>query len=180
MLWARRRIRRRAFFYCGLQRLGHRAGDIVLHQQQIGDRVVIRAGPIKLVHDEKDLANSSVTVEIPLDRLRTGVDALGEQLKKEEVRDAAQYPGIGFTSAGTEKGPMNTLKITGNLSVHGVTRPVVLNGKINKISMDPATKKSRAGFDAGAVLRRSDFGVGKCVPSVADELHVRITLEAGG
>ena len=134
----------------------------------------------KLVLDEKDLAKSSVTVKMPLDGLRTGVDALDEHLKKEEFLDAAQYPDIRFTSTGIEKGPMNALKITGNLFVHGVTRPVVLNGKINKISMDPATKKSRAGFDAEAVLRRSDFGVGKYVPSVADELHVRITLEAGG
>jgi polyisoprenoid-binding protein YceI len=74
---------------------------------------------------------------------------------------------------------MDTLKINGMLFLHGVTRPIVLNAKINKISTDPATKKSRAGFDAEATLRRSDFGVGKYVPSVADELPVRITLEVG-
>ncbi|WP_377703955.1 YceI family protein [Pseudoduganella sp. UC29_71] len=133
-----------------------------------------------LVLDEKDLAKSSVTVSMPLDGLRTGVDALDEHLKSEDFLDAANYPAITFTSTGIEKGPMGTFSIAGRLVVHGVTRPVVLKGRINKISTDPVTKKSRAGFDAEAMLRRSDFGVGKYVPSVADELHVRITLEAGG
>ncbi|KQW93999.1 polyisoprenoid-binding protein [Massilia sp. Root418] len=134
----------------------------------------------KLILDEKDLAKSSVTVKMPLDGLRTGVEALDEHLKTEEFLDAAKYPDISFTSTGIEKGPMDSLKIAGKLVVHGVSKDVVLNGKINKISVDPVTKKSRAGFDAEAMVRRSDFGVGKFVPSVADELHVRITLGAGG
>ena len=133
----------------------------------------------KLLLDEKDLTKSSVMVTLSLDGLRTGVAALDEQLKTDDFLDAAKYPDITFTSTGIEKGPMDTLKIKGNLSVHGVTRPVLLNGKINKIDTDPVSKKTRAGFDAEAVLRRSDFGVGKYVPSVADELLVRITLEAG-
>ncbi|WP_082551797.1 YceI family protein [Massilia sp. Root351] len=133
----------------------------------------------KLLLDEQDLTKSSVTVKLALDGLRTGVAALDEHLKTDEFLDAAQYPDITFTSTGIEKGPMDTLKINGMLFLHGVTRPIVLNAKINKISTDPATKKSRAGFDAEATLRRSDFGVGKYVPSVADELPVRITLEVG-
>eukprot|EP01034_Spumella_vulgaris_P044229 gene44229-54979_t len=131
-----------------------------------------------LLLDEQDLTKSSVTVKLALDGLRTGVAALDEHLKTEEFLDAARYPDITFTSTGIEKGPMDTLKISGMLFVHGVTRPVVLNGKINKISTDPVSKKSKAGFDAEATLRRSDFGVGKYVPSVTDELLVRITLEA--
>lgn len=133
----------------------------------------------KLVLDDKDLTKSSVTVKLALDGLRTGVEALDEHLKTDEFLDAAKYPEVTFASTRIEKGAMGALKISGNLSVHGVTRPVVLSGKINKISTDPVTKKTKAGFDAEAMLRRSDFGVGKYVPSVADELFVRITVEAG-
>ena len=132
----------------------------------------------KLVLDEADLAKSSVTVKLALDGLRTGDDFLNKRLKTAEFLDAATYPDISFQSTGIVKGPMNTLKITGNLSVHGVTRSVVLDATVNKIHTDPQAKTGRAGFDAETVIRRSDYGVDKYVPAVTDELFIHITLEA--
>lgn len=133
----------------------------------------------RLMLDEKDMTKSSVTVKLALDGLRTGVDALDEHLKTATFLDAANYPDITFTSTAVEKGAMDRLKIAGNLVVRGVSRPVVLNARINKIGTDPASKAVKAGFDADVMIRRSDFGVDKFVPSVSDELTVRITLEAG-
>ena len=132
----------------------------------------------KLVLDESDLTKSSVTVKLGLDGLRTGDDFLNKRLKTAEFLDAAQYPDITFKSTGIAKGPMNTLKITGDLSVHGITKSVVLDAKINKIQTDSKAKTGRAGFDAETVIRRSDYGVDKYVPAVTDELFVHITLEA--
>jgi polyisoprenoid-binding protein YceI len=71
----------------------------------------------------------------------------------------------------------NALKLTGDLSVHGVTKSVVLDATINKITAD-ANNKVAAGFDADVMLRRSDFGVSRYVPMTSDELSVHITLEA--
>ena len=65
----------------------------------------------------------------------------------------------------------------GDLRVHGVTQPVVLDVRINRITSEPDHKQI-AGFDAEALLRRSDFGLGRYVPMVGDELTVHITLEA--
>ena len=65
--------------------------------------------------------------------------------------------------------------------MHGVTRPVTLDGKVNKIGIfeiPGVIKAPAAGFDATTVIRRSDFGVTKYVPAVSDEIPVRITLDA--
>jgi polyisoprenoid-binding protein YceI len=70
------------------------------------------------------------------------------------------------------------LKVTGDLSVHGVTKTVILNAKADRIGLNPISKAPAAGFDAEAVIRRSDFGVSKYVPAMTDELHVHITLAA--
>jgi len=68
-------------------------------------------------------------------------------------------------------------KVTGNLTVHGVTRPVVLDATLNRVGPHPMGKAPSIGFDATTTLKRSDFGVSAYVPNVSDEVHVRITTE---
>jgi polyisoprenoid-binding protein YceI len=128
--------------------------------------------------DTADLSKSSVSVTMPLDGLHTGVEKLDAHLKTDEFLDAAKYPNITFTSTKVEKAGSDALKITGDLSVHGVTKPVVLNVKINKIGDNPMMKVASAGFDTDTVLKRSDFGVTKYVPMVSDDISVRITLDS--
>ena len=130
--------------------------------------------------DKADLTKSSVWVTLPLDGLDTGVAKLDEHLKSADFFDAAKYPTITFKSSKVEKAGENGLKITGDLTVHGVTKPVTLNAKVNKIGlfeMGPF-KAQAAGFDAETVIKRSDFGVAKYVPNVSDDIAVRITLDA--
>ncbi len=128
--------------------------------------------------DTADLAKSSIAVTFPLEGLHTGVAKLDDDLKSPGFFDAAKYPEITFKSTKIEKAGDDGLKITGDLTVHGVTKPVVLNAKVNKIGDNPMSKTPSAGFDADATLNRSDFGVGKLVPAVADEIKVHITLDS--
>ena len=126
--------------------------------------------------DPADLSKSSVTVSLPLDGLRTGSDLLDKRLKGPEFFDAAQYPQITFKSTRVEPAGANALKVTGDLSVHGVTRSIVLDARINRIGTT-IDKKTEAGFDADVQLLRSDFGVDKFVPLVSDQVAVHITME---
>jgi polyisoprenoid-binding protein YceI len=73
---------------------------------------------------------------------------------------------------------MDTLTITGDLSMHGITKSIVLHAKINKILPGSPSEPGRAGFEAETMLRRTDYGVDKYVPTVTDEIYVHITLEA--
>jgi len=131
--------------------------------------------------DKADLTKSSISVSLPLESLDTRVAKLDEALKSPDFFDAAKYPTITFKSTKVEKAGENGLKITGDLTIHGVTRPVTLDAKVNKIGIfeiPGVIKAQAAGFDATTVIRRSDFGVTKYVPAVSDEIPVRITLDA--
>ena len=131
--------------------------------------------------DKADLTRSSVSVTLSVESLDTGVAKLDEELKGPGFLDAANYPTITFKSTKVEKTGENGLKITGDLTVHGVTKPVMLDAKVNKIGLfeiPGVFKAQTAGFDATTVIKRSDFGVTKYVPAVSDEMPVRITLDA--
>jgi polyisoprenoid-binding protein YceI len=131
--------------------------------------------------DKTDLTKSSISVTLPLDGLDTNVAKLDDELKGSEFFDAAKYPTITFKSTKVEKAGGSGLKITGDLTVHGVTKSITLDAKINKIGIfeiPGVIKAPAAGFDATTVIRRSDFGVTKYVPAVSDEIPVRITLDA--
>jgi polyisoprenoid-binding protein YceI len=131
-----------------------------------------------LILDRADPTRSSVSLTLGLDGLRTGDDALDKRLKGAEFFDAARYPRMTFRSTKIEALGPNALRITGNLTVRDVTKPVILNARINKVS-EGSESKVTAGFDADTLLRRSDFGVSRYVPMVSDEISVHITVEAG-
>ena len=131
-----------------------------------------------IVFDDKDPSKSSVDVTLPLADLDTHVSALDEHLKKPDFFDADKYPTVTFKSTKVQAAGGNKYKVTGDLTVHGVTKPVTLDATLNKSGEHPMKKTQTVGFDATATLKRSDFGVGAYVPNVSDEIKVRITTEA--
>ncbi|QDK98107.1 polyisoprenoid-binding protein [Acinetobacter tandoii] len=133
-------------------------------------------GTINVDNDKP--ANSSVNVTIPLASLNTNVKALDEHLKKAEFFDAINYPNITFKSTKVESLGNNQYKITGNLTVKDVTKPVVLDAVMNKQGEHPMTKLQSIGFNATTSFNRSAFGVGAYVPNVGDKITVNITTEA--
>ena len=128
--------------------------------------------------DNAKPANSSVNVTIPLSSLNTNVKALDEHLKTADFFDAAKYPNITFQSTKVQAISKNKYKITGNLTVKDVTKPVVLDAVLNKQGVHPMTKAETVGFNATTSFNRSAFGVGAYVPNVGDKITVSITTEA--
>lgn len=134
-----------------------------------------------IVYDADKISNSSVDVTIVTSSINTHVPALDEHLQKDEFFDAAKYPKITFKSTAVEAGASKgTLKVTGDLNLHGVSKPVVLMATLNKVGDHPMSKTPTIGFDATATLSRSAFGIAKYVPNIADEVSLRITTEAVG
>ena len=128
--------------------------------------------------DNEKPANSSVNVTIPLSSLNTNVKALDEHLKTADFFDAAKYPNITFKSTKVQALGKNKYKITGNLTVKDVTKPVILDAVLNKQGVHPMTKAESIGFNATTSFDRSAFGVGAYVPNVGDKITVNITTEA--
>ncbi|RKG50825.1 polyisoprenoid-binding protein [Acinetobacter cumulans] len=128
--------------------------------------------------DNAKPANSSVDVTIPLSSLNTNVKALDEHLKTADFFNAEKYPNITFKSTKVQALGKNKYKITGNLTIKDVTKPVVLDAVLNKQGVHPMTKAESIGFNATTSFNRSAFGVGAYVPNVGDKITVSITTEA--
>jgi len=129
--------------------------------------------------DPADPTRSSVMVTIPLGSMSTGVPDLNDDFRSSDFFDFAKFPTATFKSSKVEKGAApNTLKVAGELSVHGVTKPVALDVTVNKIGTNPRNHVPTVGFEAMATLKRSDFGLGLYVPQVSDEIQIHITAEA--
>ena len=133
-----------------------------------------------LQFDPANPAASTVRATIALTHLHTGVPELDDYLRDPVFFDVAQFPTVTFKSSKVETaGAPNRLKVGGDLTVRGVTKPVMLEVTVNKIGSDPRySELTMAGFEATAVLKRSDFGMGKYVDLVSDEIRIRITCQA--
>lgn len=128
--------------------------------------------------DVADPTRSSVKVTIPVGSISTGVAKLDEHLKGSDFFDVARFPTATFTSTGVTVAGEGKLAVAGELTIHGVTRPVVMDVTINKVGEHPMTKKPAVGFDASFDIKRSEFGVGGYAPAVSDEVRIEITVEA--
>ncbi len=130
-----------------------------------------------LIFDPARPDRASVEVTLLLSKLDTHVPALDIHLRKADFFDADKFPQIKFKSTAVQPLGGSKFKVSGDLTIHGITRPIVLDAKLNRIGLHPMEKTQSIGFDATAELKRSDFGVGAFVPDVSDEVRVRITTE---
>jgi len=136
-------------------------------------------GKGKLEFDPANPTRASVQVTIPLSTLNTGVPDLDEDFRSSDFFDTAKFPTATFKSTRVDLGSgKDQLKVTGDLSLHGVTRPVVLEVTIVKVGNNPRTSLPTVGFDAMATLKRSEFGLGAYVPQVGDEIQMHLIVQA--
>jgi polyisoprenoid-binding protein YceI len=131
-----------------------------------------------ITYDPDNVAASSVEVVLPMAGLSSHVPAFDKHLRSDDFFDAEKFPQATFKSTAVESAGEGKLKITGDLTIKDITRPVVLDATINKVGTHPMTSQPAAGFDAVATLKRTDFDLGMNVPHVSDEVQLRITTEA--
>ncbi|OAN51098.1 hypothetical protein A6A04_16865 [Paramagnetospirillum marisnigri] len=131
----------------------------------------------EMTFDPKSPAKSSLAVSVNMDGVVTTVPKFDAHLKSPDLFDTAKYPTASFKSTAIEVTGPTTGRITGELTLHGVTRPVVLDTTFNGAGVHPMNKKFVAGFNATAKLKRSDFGLGYALPVVGDEVTLTISTE---
>jgi polyisoprenoid-binding protein YceI len=131
-----------------------------------------------IVLNDADVTKSTVNVTIDTTTVDTGVAPRDADLKSDHFFDVAQFPTATFVSTSVSK-TSDGLTISGNLTLHGVTKPVTLqaigpNGP--KVSMD---KKTHMGFTATTTIKRTDFGIAPTYPAAAigDDIQLIIDLD---
>ena len=112
---------------------------------------------------------------VAADSVYTPSDKLTGELKSADWLDAAKFPAMTFTSTKIEKTGDTTAKVTGNLTLHGVTKPVTLDAKLFGVGPNPFNKKLTVGFEVTGTIKRSDFGVTKYVPMIGDDVDLNIS-----
>lgn len=131
-----------------------------------------------VVLDEANPSASSVNVTIDVaGGINSGVAKLDEHLKTPDFFDVAKFPSATFISKSVEVTAKDTAKVTGDLTLHGITKPVVLDVKLNQIGQNMKDLKT-AGFSASTTIKRSDFGMSTYVPNLGDEIKIDIESEA--
>ena len=128
--------------------------------------------------DEKKPETSHVEVTIGTASVDTGAAARDEDLRSGDYFNAAKYPVMTFKSTKIRKRSARTADVTGDLTLLGVTRPVVLKVTFNKKAPDfLRANKVVAGFTASATIKRSDFGMKAFLPLIGDEVRIAINAE---
>ena len=122
--------------------------------------------------------NSSIDVDLPMSSLSFGIPALDNDLRGERFFDVAKFPSAHFKSTKVTSVGKSLLDVAGDLTIHGVTQPVVFRVTINGTGPHPMYKVPAAGFDATATIKRSAFGVGGLLMASSDEVVLHITMEA--
>jgi polyisoprenoid-binding protein YceI len=128
-----------------------------------------------LLLDPKALNTAKLDIALPVAQIATTNPVLDAELKSGEWFDAAQYPTIRFVSDKVVRTGPETADIYGTVTLHGVSKPLVLSAHFHGAGVNPMDKAYTVGFDATGVLKRSDFGVSKYVPVVSDEVRLKIS-----
>lgn len=131
-----------------------------------------------LTFDSDHPDKSSVNVIIHTNNMATGVPKLDEHLKGKNFFNTAEYPTATFQSKKIEVTGKNTGKISGTLTIRGISKDVTLNVKLLNHQTHPYYKKDALGFAADTTVKRTDFGMGGYVPSISDETQITINTEA--
>ena len=132
-----------------------------------------------LEFDAGDPTKASVTATIGMASVASNIKKLDDKLVGADYFDVAKFPTATFKSTHVEKGATpDRLKVTGDLTLHGVTKAVTLDVDVVKVGTQPLRKGEAAGFDATASIKRADFGIKTYLPMVADEGKLHIVAEA--
>ena len=127
--------------------------------------------------DTESLENSAVEVAIKTASIDMDDEKWDEHLKGADFFDVEQFPEMTFKSTEIKVTGENTADITGDLTLLGVTKPVVLHVTHNKSGVHPYSGAYVAGFSASATLKRSEFGMNYGVPGVGDDVKIMLEVE---
>ncbi|MBC9246233.1 polyisoprenoid-binding protein [Paracoccus sp. 11-3] len=140
---------------------------------------IIRGVEGTIVLDTENPANSTVEASFPMSNIVTTAPALDEHIRGKDFFNSPDGSSpITFKSTKVDPEGDDEAKVTGDLTINGVTKEVVLDVDFNNYAENPMTKAMTAGFNAETTIKRSDFNLDAFVPMVEDEVEINISVEA--
>lgn len=126
-----------------------------------------------------DFTDAVVDLSAEVASVNTGNDQRDGHLKSDAFFDAAKYPTLTFKSTSFKKVDAKNYKVSGNLTIHGVTKPITLDAVLRGQYNNQQTGKPVAGFKVTGTINRKDFGIGAGMGSamVSDEVTLVANTE---
>ncbi len=126
--------------------------------------------------DVQDPTKDTFSASIDANNVDTNQPKRDAHLKSPDFFNAKEFPNITFKSTGVKKGSRdNTLEVSGDLTLHGVTKPVTIT--MEQIGAAKTPMGDRIGFEGTVEIKKSDFGI-KGVPGVGDDVRLILDIEA--
>jgi polyisoprenoid-binding protein YceI len=132
----------------------------------------------KITSSKEDFSDATIELTADVNSVNSENDQRDTHLKSPDFFDAAKYPTLTFKSTSFKKVGDKKYKLLGNLTMHGVTKPVELDVTLNGTAVHPYTKKTIAGFKVSGILKRSDFGISPSSPAAMLSDEITITSNA--
>lgn len=132
---------------------------------------------VKVTAAKADFTDAQIELTADINTVDTDNEGRDKHLKNEDYFDAAKYPTMVFKSTGIKKTKGNNYVVSGNLTMHGITKPVTLNAVLKGVGENPMSKKTVAGFKISGVIDRTAFKVGEASPMLGSEVTLSSNLE---
>jgi len=129
--------------------------------------------------DDADVGKTTFSIEVKAGSVNSGNEKRDGHLKTPDFLNAKQFPTISFKSTGAKKGADGKIEVTGDLTLHGVTKPITASVEVIGRGEFPKDTP-RAGLEATLVVKTSDFGIKGVGPAVGDEIKLIVALEGTG
>ena len=123
-----------------------------------------------------DFSDAVIEMTADVNSIDTEVEMRDNHLKSADFFDVAKYPTLSFKSTSIKPaGEKNKYKVSGNLTMHGITKPVTLDLWSRGTVENPMNKKPTSGFQVTGVIKRSDFGIGNGFPApmLSDDVKIK-------
>lgn len=132
----------------------------------------------KVTSSTEDFTDAVAEMTADASSINTDNEQRDKHLKSADFFDVGTYPTIKFISTSFKKVDDKNYKVTGDLTLHGITKSIELNA-ICRLGTNPKSKKNIAGFKITGTIKRSDFGIGKSMPSemLSDEISIIANAE---
>lgn len=129
---------------------------------------------VKINSAKPDFSDAVVELTAKVASIDTRVEARDNHLKSADFFDAEKHPTVYFKSSSIKASGKNTYKLTGDLTLHGVTRPITVDLEYRGSVENAMNKKQTAGFQVTGVIKRSDFNLGNGFPAsmISDEVRI--------
>ena len=120
---------------------------------------------------------SKLDALVKTDSVGTFHDGLNKHLKTADFLHTVKFPTAQFRATGIRLVDRDSAKISGNLTLRGVTKPIIIEADFNQAGINPVDKQYSLGFDGEAKIKRSDFGINYGLPMLGDEVTLHLEAE---